>query len=377
MNEVENNEIDALLRSLARHDRTSPAASTSAHLDVDELNAYAEGALSAPARARYTAHLADCDDCRRIVSQLSITAQGSIKKQTPEDLVSTSAWKQKLAALISPQVLGYALPVLALAVVAITLYAWRGQRASLIARNNQEESAKTTTEQLNDSQSVNSKSASAEQRSTRSQSSPSQQTKNGAGNEKQTSASSSSSESSAKKEESSKQKDSSKKQESAAAGEPSYAPEPAAPPSPKAAPSAAAKDQPAKTSGDYENKPRDAVAKQTESEDKRSSGGASAGSVSVARKSEAREKAKPGSFSTMSAGRADEATRSVAGRRFRRQSGVWIDFDYKSSISTISVARGSDQYRALIADEPEIGTIASQLSGEVIVVWKGHAYRIH
>ena len=40
------------------------------------------------------------------------------------------------------------------------------------------------------------------------------------------------------------------------------------------------------------------------------------------------------------------------------------------------MARGSEQFRALIADEPVIGTIAKQLDGEVIVVWKGHAYRI-
>jgi hypothetical protein len=40
------------------------------------------------------------------------------------------------------------------------------------------------------------------------------------------------------------------------------------------------------------------------------------------------------------------------------------------------MARGSEQFRALVADEPEIKKIAEQLDGEVIVVWKGRAYRI-
>jgi hypothetical protein len=41
------------------------------------------------------------------------------------------------------------------------------------------------------------------------------------------------------------------------------------------------------------------------------------------------------------------------------------------------VARGSDQYRSLVADEPTIGKIADQLGGEVILIWMGKAYRIY
>jgi hypothetical protein len=42
----------------------------------------------------------------------------------------------------------------------------------------------------------------------------------------------------------------------------------------------------------------------------------------------------------------------------------------------MSVVRGSEQYRVLVADEPSLRTIAERLAGEVIVVWKGRAYRI-
>ena len=66
----------------------------------------------------------------------------------------------------------------------------------------------------------------------------------------------------------------------------------------------------------------------------------------------------------------------MAGRRFRRQGNTWIDVDYDPGRSVMTVARGSEQYRVLVADEPAIRTIAERLAGEVIVVWKGRAYRI-
>src|SRR5882762_4989481 len=84
MKQANNNEVDLLLRSLARgrgeaalqkllrseDENTAP----SDHLDADELNSYAEGVVPAPARARYTEHLADCDRCRGIVVGLTQAA---------------------------------------------------------------------------------------------------------------------------------------------------------------------------------------------------------------------------------------------------------------------------------------------------------------
>jgi hypothetical protein len=69
-------------------------------------------------------------------------------------------------------------------------------------------------------------------------------------------------------------------------------------------------------------------------------------------------------------------TRTVSGKRFTRQGNAWIDSAYDSSRRTINVARGSEQFRALVADEPGIRTIAEKLNGAVIVVWNGRAYRI-
>ena len=72
-----------------------------------------------------------------------------------------------------------------------------------------------------------------------------------------------------------------------------------------------------------------------------------------------------------------EDVRTVGGRRFRRQGQSWIDTAYDPAKAAISVVRNSEQYRALIADEPGIRTIAEQLPGEVVIVWKGRTYRIH
>lgn len=69
-------------------------------------------------------------------------------------------------------------------------------------------------------------------------------------------------------------------------------------------------------------------------------------------------------------------TRTVAGRTFRRQGNLWVDSGYAEGYGVTYVTRGTEQYRALIADEPQLGTIANQLGGDILVVWKGRAYRI-
>lgn len=68
-------------------------------------------------------------------------------------------------------------------------------------------------------------------------------------------------------------------------------------------------------------------------------------------------------------------TRGVAGRQFRRQGDAWVDTAYRSQAVTV-IRRGSEQFRSLVADEPELARIARELGGQIVVVWKGRAYRI-
>ena len=81
MKEGLDREIDSLLRRRARGTAESRSwgeragdGSTGAHLDADELGAFAEGALPPSARAVAASHLAGCDGCRGIVVGLARVA---------------------------------------------------------------------------------------------------------------------------------------------------------------------------------------------------------------------------------------------------------------------------------------------------------------
>jgi hypothetical protein len=127
------------------------------------------------------------------------------------------------------------------------------------------------------------------------------------------------------------------------------------------------------------------VAEQTKTTEARPNLGGAAATASRAGRSEQRRISSPAAKSGPPSDnkirdeeREDRSveTSSVGGRRFRRQGNVWIDTSYKSSALT-NIARGSEQYRALVADEPSLRKIAEHFGGEVIVVWKSRAYRFY
>lgn len=97
----------------------------------------------------------------------------------------------------------------------------------------------------------------------------------------------------------------------------------------------------------------------------------------MAKKAESKDKEKSDrdAQSGAAGGLAFGAARTVAGHRFQRQNSVWIDAAYNSQ-KIINVARDSEQFRALASDEPELRRIANELSGTIIVVLRGRAYRI-
>ena len=66
-------------------------------------------------------------------------------------------------------------------------------------------------------------------------------------------------------------------------------------------------------------------------------------------------------------------TRSVGGRKFRRQGSAWVDVKFKTSMNLKSISRGSGEFNDL---DSGLRSIAQELGGELIVVWKGKAYRI-
>ena len=79
------------------------------------------------------------------------------------------------------------------------------------------------------------------------------------------------------------------------------------------------------------------------------------------------------SAATRSSSEEAPETRSVGGRKFKRQGSAWVDSKLKSSMSVRTVGRGSEEFEKL---DSGLRSIAKQLSGEIVVVWKGKAYRI-
>lgn len=392
MKQANNNEVDLLLRALARQ-RSSAAGQSgsdggdaesisSDHLDADELNSYAEGLAPAPARARYTEHLAECAACRSIVVGLTQAAGIANRLEAPEQTRGAGFW-QRLSEFLSPGVLGYAIPALVLtAVIGIGFVALRQREGSqLVAQNDRPVEAPAVAQNKTDSgqgSAVQPQPTVQNGQTGRTTEAPKEKTtledeklRAAQGLQKP--------DANVAKVESSK--DSGQPADvSSAAGSRPYAPEPKAaeapPPPPVINPEKSA-ELAKERSERREDQSRDQNEEVRVQTDEVHGPNRSRGNTAQPM---SQRSAGVGTGRGLSADKnkknADVETRSVMGRHFTRSGDAWVDTAYEYSQATVRVARGSDQFRALVADEPAIGTIAAQLDGVVIVVWKNRAYRI-
>lgn len=374
MRQETNNEIDLLLRRLSRRQgATAPAGD---HLDADELSSYAENALPAAARARYTEHLAECSRCREFVVQLS-SAAGVVVAEEPSRVAAASGLRKFLASLFTPMVLRYAVPALGLVVVAViglTVFR-RGQVSSspeMVATSPQADApavAQETKPQDNYVYGLQDKTKSAspapeEPRRGRIEGEPPAPVAAPAANTPA---------------------DASKEAPVAKTESTTVATAAAPPAAPKPAETTEeARKQDAEAQKKLAQEQPTATPQAERAERQRDF---QAGAVAPAGVATTRRPAKRADSAEDKAGGAplplklgekdsdDGETRTVAGRRFRKQRGMWVDTAYAGGATT-DFTRGSEQYRGLVADEPEIAKIAGQLDGQIIVVWKGRAYRI-
>jgi len=402
MKQANNNEVDLLLRSLARgrDERALQKGSMSGdgsrapavHLDADELNSYAEGVVPAAARARYTEHLADCEQCRRLVIGLTQASGAARHYESPDQQLGSSFW-QRLAALFSPTVLRYAVSALALAgVIGISLLVLRQQRSrDFIAQNEPAADTSTASERLKQVESPAGNSTATTRPEV--QRSPESATttepgkpKSNLQDEKTLVAQAPGGDSNLANAPRVKDAEPSGQESGEMRSQPSYAPERASAPSPATSvlsedkSAGIAEVRSAKREDRDEQERQQSLFKITPSDEhgpNRSAaprsatpqGGRQAEGVMTTRgASDSNKKDKAGEA---------EAITTVAGRHFKHEGNSWVDTAYESSRATINVARGSEQFRALVADEPGLRTIADQLRGVVIVVWKNRAYRIH
>ena len=415
-------QIDVLMQ---RYAKAAPQTNITGHLDADELSAFAEGALPPATRSRYVSHLADCNECRKQASALVISSGVVVRaEESPSKVNEGRTFWQALVGMFALPVLRYAaFAAVVLIIAGVAFVALRRPRtdseSKLIAASEPEKqqagAAVKPPTSVQDGGLTN-KQANSETRSA----SPSQL---GPGNER------------AEKPEALRAAedapanpltkpmkeaapaapvDAEKKVEVAQAA-PSYAPVPPGEATTQQKQEAyRGQQRVAGISGPRQQQKVDSYDKLAQEREREATKDA-ARTDDVARKSApasvasnqappsprraADEKAKgpmrnmesntinrsenagraEASKTTNSAG-ADRAsteeapqTRSAAGKKFRRQGVAWVDQKFKSSMTLINVSRGSDEFASL---DSGLRSIAQQLGGEVIVVWKGKAYLI-
>ena len=368
MKQETNNEMDLLLRRLGRRDDAVVSGAADDHLDADELNAYAENALPAAARARYTVHLAECAGCRSLVVQLSSSA-GVVATTGTAAVSEPSGFRKFLASLFTPMVLRYAAPALGLIVVAVIGFVVlrRDQAAKYVAQDTNTQQrpdvAPAAEPQKGLVDSPSNTIASPEKAGEKEKNQPAQPAP-----APNTAPAVSSVEADAK------DKALAQPKPEEQAGSANAAPPPKPEPTP-AEQSRRAADPEVNKSEVKElpanSPPADKAYRGARREDSETDNFARARKPAAVASAPA-----TGSVSNMQADGLVANTRTVAGRRFRKQGSVCIDTAYDSSKDAMSLRRGSEQYRALVADEPAIKTIADTLEGEIIVVWKTRTYRI-
>lgn len=471
-------QIDSLLRDHARRADGRPAGrevGAAAHLDADELSAFAENSLPARARARHTAHLAECGECRKLVSQITLSSgvaeeierregaravglaasPASRSSSSPSALAASPAsaqtpapgWRERFASLFGAGAWRYAMPLAALLVVsAAVLLLMSGRRNADLG----ELAAHRDAAQTSQSPELNHAAQNA-QGNAAGQGTQSAATTNSAGATSEAEAVKSAPELAGPASSDALARQPAEFGTSAPVGGPqraeqqaeaakSDAADAAAPPPVAEAtplptttlPAAAAAPQmrprpmiveitptptPAPPAGErkvsdssdsserdrYEERmaaqargkqrghgPMRSESRQqqlgtlnrqadgaAQDEGAAKSSPARGGGLSASRRARGEGEQAKGEQARREddAGRGGE-TRSVGGRRFRRQGDAWVDTAYRPAQATVNVGRGSEQYRSLVGDEPGIGRIAAALGGEVVVVWKGRAYRI-
>ncbi len=433
-------EMDETLRRHARRaaESSAPAAPGGAHMDADEISAYAENFLPSATRLRYAAHLADCDHCRQLVVSVTLAANiaGELEKQAaspePARASAAPAWRAWLAALFSARAVRYAIPALALVFV--------GALAFIVLRQAREpESANLVAERRDDAAHAPpgapppANEAAGIESSSPAVTSPTGTLAEGeragrlAANQSTTeraattTAAPPADEVDARRSEATSAGSGAQSVPQAAPAQPTVAPTPA-----QAADQMIVSELPParpRENQPLQSAPAGAASSNTgvASASAPQSGGAARDRVATLSRDSSARNAPPappppsvaanevvaGPRATDTAGeerarqqgrsssrrpvrqpsqqaqreediaRSDPAeTRSAGGRTFRRQGNAWVDTAYRPSLRTVNITRGSDQYRALVADEPALGRIIQQLGGEVIVVWGGRAYRV-
>lgn len=365
-------EIDALLRKAHRDGPVFPGETAGLHLDADEISAFAENAMPENSRQLYAAHFADCDRCRKILSNTILANSEAEPIAASSDVAVPAAtgivpWYRKL--LLFPNV-AYVMGGLVLvfssfmgylvlqntggdtALVSQVSENRSAPESPLFAESSANSSANMTNASSNSMTAANSNSAMANLSSPAAPVTSSNTASLGA----------------------------------AATADNNFAvdgvdvtagqPPPAATPvltEPKEA------EVPVTVLANKDEKAaiaKEELRKQTnEKKLQELPTSARSGvlrSEPAPKRDDAYDRQSPEKKAKMSRADSDSGRRRVSGRTFELKQGVWYDSSYRGQ-QTTNVGRGTEDYRKLDTD---LRGIAESLNGTVVVVWKEKAYRI-
>ena len=365
-------EIDAILRKGRSGQVAAVKAATASHLDADSISAFAENALPPRAKLLYMEHFADCDRCRKDLSQVvrmnsaavaaDVTAVASVATAAAEPAAS---WLSRL----------FRTPNLAMAMGALVL-TFGGVLGYLVIQNRnntQNSTISQVTEQeqnkggpfVNGDAPAVSNSANAVAANATPPAAPSMPTtaantaanSTGAGTGSATET---------------KQPDSGYSMDGTTdiskSGE-------VAPAAPVTVNKPAAVEEPKDSEDKAKERSVDEKRARNESDD-RASRDSSPGAPKKTDTGPVRSG--PRQDNTLQNQTQNQivggvsATRSSGGKNFESRNGVWYDSAYKGQ-STTSVKRGSEKYIRL---DSGLRSVADSLGGTVVIVWKDKAYRI-
>ena len=378
-------EIDALLRQTARSGGFV-SNQTAAHLDADEISAFAENALPEKARQRSMAHLADCDKCRKSLSSLialnseTENVEATHHAEGRNFIAVPVPWYRKLFAFPN---LAYTMGALVLVFSGITVYtvlqsAGDSQNTMVSQTYDKQPSGKGMSSDGDQTASESYSSNSAVSANTMMSNAAMNSTSNSAANFSAIPSApviTTNSNAAMSREPTDKdlkpatkvltpQKepvDLAKTEDSMAAG--------ATLPAPKERD----RENDFQIDGELQkqqNQAQNSIAQnQTQiMPDSRNVQRAPMPTMRAENKRESLEESKNDAAKKLKSA----ATTNVGGKSFKRESNVWYDSTYRGQ-TTQNITRGTNEYKKL---DSGLRGIAENLGGTVVVVWKAKAYRI-
>ena len=364
-------EMDALLRQAARGSEFVSTGSQT-HMDADEISAFAENALPERARAVYMKHLADCDRCRSVLSNLILlnaeaeteTASAAI---VPEIAEAKTPWYKRF----------FAVPNLAytLGGLVILFGGFLGFLILQSTNNYQETEGLRVAEDAPRVSGPNVESAETFYNSNAtSVSNTSNMSTNSAANTSTATSNMTTTNTSASTTTNSAPATLATPELLARESRDDVQPQkndaqPAATPKPDDENTKKEKDAVAADQNRAEEKEAVTLAPVPAKPAQAAPKSDSAAGASELQKT---RRAQPLAKQDKKTAAANETTRQISGKTFNRKDGVWYDAAF-SGQGTTNVRRNTENYRKL---DTGLRIIAESLEGTVVVVWKAKAYRI-